>query len=77
MKLQYGWKRKVNCYVCGKPTKLAIHQECGKKLDAEKKATIVRRFETSAISQDQQEKADHNKSKKAYAAGSVPWFCKD
>ena len=60
------------CHICGKPTKLLIHVECGKKCDEEKKTKKV----FDRCSQQQHENAAHNAAKKAYAAGKIPWFAK-
>ena len=65
------------CYVCGKSTKLLIHQACGKKMDDAKKAKKVVKFGNKEFDQMQQEVSKHNAAKRRYAAGHVPKFCND
>ena len=72
---QQPWKKTGLCYVCGKPTKLLIHQPCGAKMDAAKKAKKVAKVGSFEINQQQQETAHHNAAKRRYAAGYVPKFC--
>jgi len=62
------------CYVCGKSTKLFIHQPCGEKLDAIKRTTLVGK-EGYRFTLLQQERHRHNQAKKRYAEGYVPKFC--
>ena len=68
------WKKTGVCFVCGKSTKLLVHQECGKAMDAAKKGNKVA---FDKIDQQQHETARHNVAKKQYAAGYVPKFCRD
>jgi hypothetical protein len=63
------------CHVCGRSTKLLIHQECGRKIDAAKTAKKVATVGTHEFSQKNKENANHNYTKKLYAKGCVPKFC--
>ena len=72
---QQPWKKTGLCHVCGKPTKLLIHQECGKKMDAAKKANKVATVGGRELNQQHQENSKHNAAKRRYLAGHVPKFC--
>ena len=72
---QQPWKKTGLCHVCGKPTKLLIHQPCGAKMDAAKKAHKVAGVGRGELNQQHQENSKHNAAKRRYAAGYVPKFC--
>lgn len=74
---QQPFKKTGLCYVCGKPTKLLIHQACGKKLDAAKVTKKVATVGDFEVNQQQVENSRHNCAKKRYTKGYVPKFCFD
>lgn len=75
MKLDIYKKKTGICFICGKPTKLLIHNECGKSVDKLKKETIAAEFNGNKITVQQKETANHNRKKKDYINGCVPKFC--
>ena len=62
------------CFICGKPTRLLIHGECGRKAEATKKAIKIK-TNVGDFNQQNKENAINNKNKKKYLAGVVPPFC--
>lgn len=65
------------CYICGKSTKLNIHKKCGESVDAAKKARVVYESKHGPINQQNSENSRHNSTKKKWASGYIPFFCKD
>lgn len=59
------------CRVCGNPTKMLIHEKCGKSVDAERDKVA----EGDKLSESQKQKKRNAKAKKAYQSGKVPKFC--
>ena len=51
MKLSPYMKKTGLCRVCGKPTKLLIHVECGKKMDLvkRKRARAIQHYSTRKL----------------------------
>lgn len=66
-------KRTGLCAVCGKPTKLRIHVACGEKKAAEKNQKVAG---LGNLTKRHQETARHNRAKKKWADGYLPWWAK-
>lgn len=62
------------CFVCGKSTKLPIHGECGKKVEALRNEKTIKGTGGQMISPATRAKNSSNTAQKNYRSGKLPPF---